>query len=160
MTCSSTSTLGPSAQGAAARLQLDRHVRGGGLGMMRSRNLPLLETLWLNDNPLLAGRGMQRHLRRAARPRLKELCANGVRLQRASRPRRGCSPSARAGAMPKLKRLNLINNEIDDAACRRGRARSNRRGEASGPAAAVSTSGATRALIDEQRWPVACPRQA
>jgi len=86
--------------------------------VMASGWLCNLEKLWINDNRQLTDEGCKllfasRALK--ASPALSELCANGVCLSSTSV--HALAAAIEEGALPKLTRLNLINNEIDDGGC-------------------------------------------
>jgi len=109
---------------ALRELCLDANAMGthaaAALGVaMRNQRLPLLELLYLNDNPLGDDGCSSIFAPDAlcACPMLRELCANGVGLSTsAGKAAQALLVAAiEAGAAPALKRLNLINNAINDA---------------------------------------------
>ena len=91
-----------------------RCVTCGGPTFWHAGKLPLLELLWLNDNQAVGDAGCAQLLAPEALcgcPLLGELCLNSNKLSASVHK---LAAALDAGALPRLTRLNLINNEIDD----------------------------------------------
>ena len=89
-------------------------VTCGGPTFWLAGKLPNLELLWLNDNQAVGDAGCAQLLAPEALcgcPLLGELCLNSNKLSASVHK---LAAALDAGALPRLTRLNLINNEIDD----------------------------------------------